>query len=113
MFELYQSPCVSVVMYASVGTAGLNVIDSTSRPDVIRVHDWPRLVVLYSPPRPLASPPQPLNTPAYHVFCAGSPGSTTTSLVQKRIPGSLRSAHVWPPSVETNTPELAVKLTGD
>src|SRR3954471_512720 len=109
MFELYQSPWVSVVTYASLALAGFSVIDSTrSRPAVTRVHVTPRLVVLYKPPRPFAAPPQPLYTPAYQVFCVGSCGSTTTSLVQYFIPASERSAQVWPPSVETKMPELAV-----
>src|SRR3954471_9319849 len=99
------------------------VADSTPRDVNTRVHAWfwPRLVVLYSPPNPLPVPPKPLRTAAYQVFCVGSLGSTSRSLVQYCIPPpadpagptSVRSAHVWPPSALTNTPLLAVNAPPD
>lgn len=79
---------------------------------VTRVQLLPRSVVLYSPPWPAAGPPHPLNTPAYHVFCSESSGSTTTSLVQYFIPGSERSVHLFDAGSYKNTPELAVKPAG-
>src|SRR6185369_8459178 len=75
----------------------------------MRVQLTPRFVVLYNPPSPFGGPPHPLNTPTYQIFWVESKGSITRSFVQYIIPDALRSAHVLPPSVLVNTPELAVK----
>src|SRR4051794_10478450 len=92
------------------------VADSTLSVLKTRVQCRPRSVVLYSPPMSLPLPPYPLRTPAHQVFWVASSGSIVTSFVQYCMPGepaapiSVRSAHVAPPSLLRNTPELAVKL---
>src|SRR6185369_14201616 len=70
----------------------------------------PRSVVRYTPPMLFPKPFQPLKTQTYHVFCAASFGSITTSFVQYFMLAWLTSLQAPPWFVLTKTPLLAVKL---